>query len=117
MREACSLSLRLDLDRGAVVVRLAGEFDSFSERMFMAYVQRLLEHRHPTVVFDCTRARFHDVAGLRCLLRAHRQFRRASKTMIIAGIPHGIEEILRVASIAHPITIYDALDDAFGSAG
>jgi anti-anti-sigma factor len=112
-----ALSLRLDPDWGAVVVRLVGEFDHLSEPIFAGYVRQLLERQHPTVVFDCSQVRFCDVAGVRCLLQAHRQFREAQRAMIVAGVPHAIEEILRIASPGHPITIYDSLEDVRGPAG
>jgi anti-anti-sigma factor len=85
--------------------------------MFVGYVRQLLERQHPTVVFDCSQVRFRDVAGVRCLLNAQRQFRSAGMVMIIAAVPHAIEEILRIASLPHPITIYDDLDDVRGPAG
>jgi anti-anti-sigma regulatory factor len=70
-------------------------------------VEQLLWQGHREVLFDCARVRFHDVDALRCLVTAHRLFRRLERSMALANVPPAIEEILRVVTLHHPITILE----------
>lgn len=112
MQDADQRCLQPDMESGALVVRLEGEFDSLSERLFMACIQQLLAEGHPEVLFDFGRVQFRDASGIRCLLNANRQFHRASRRMALVGIPPAIERILTLVGIHYPITFYDCLEDA-----
>jgi anti-anti-sigma factor len=112
MQDANERSLRPEPKPGALVVSLEGEFDHFSERLFMGCIQQLLSEGHSSVLFDFARVRFPDVSAIRCLLKANQQFQRANRRMALVGIPPAIERILTVVGIHHPITFYDRLEDA-----
>lgn len=112
MQDANQRSFQPEPESGAVVVRLEGEFDHFSERLFIDCIQQLLAEGHPSVLFDFARVRFPDVSAIRCLLKAHRQFYRVNRRMALVGIPLAIEQILTVVGIHHPMTFYDRLEDA-----
>src|SRR5207245_1549925 len=81
-------------DDGALVVRLVGEFDGYSERLFMNCIQELLSEEHAEVRFDFSEVQFVDLCGLRCLFQAQRQFRRAGRQLVLTGLPTGLERIL-----------------------
>ena len=110
MQGADTLSLRFDPGAEALVVRLVGEFDARSRRIFEACVEQLLWQGHRSVLFDCARVSFRDVDALRCLVTAHRLFRRLERSMALANVPPAIEEILRVVTLHHPITILERQD-------
>ncbi len=112
MQDAIQRSFQPEPESGAVVVRLEGEFDQFSERLFMACIQQLLSEGHPSVLFDFARVRFPDVSAIRCLLKANQQFCRMNRRIALVGIPPAIEQILTVVGIHHPMTFYDCLEDA-----
>jgi anti-anti-sigma factor len=112
MQDAAQRCLQPDMESGALVVRLEGEFDSLSERLFMACIQQLLAEGHPEVLFDFARVQFRDASGIRSLLNANRQFHRANRRMALVGIPPAIERILTLVGIHYPITFYDCLEDA-----
>jgi anti-anti-sigma factor len=82
----------------ALVVRLMGEFDSYSERLFMNCIRELLSEEHAEVRFDFSEVRFVDLCGLRCLFQAQRQFRRAGRQLVLTGLPAGLERILLLVS-------------------
>lgn len=107
MQGANWLSLRVEPSAHQVVVRLAGDLDHRSQFLFQACVEQLLLQGHPAVLFDCTGARILDVDALRCLVTAHRLFRRAGRQMALAGVPPAIEEILSVVTLHHPLAIYE----------
>jgi anti-anti-sigma factor len=107
MQGADTLSLRYEPGADPVVVRLVGEFDARSRRAFEACVERLLWQGHQAVLFDCASVRFRDVDALRCLITAHRLFHRLERSMTLANVPPSIEEILRVVTLHHPITILE----------
>jgi len=83
---------------GALVVRLVGEFDGYSERLFMNCIQELLSEEHAEVRFDFSEVQFVDLCGLRCLFQAQRQFRRAGRQLVLTGLPAGLERILLLVS-------------------
>jgi anti-anti-sigma factor len=111
MQDATERSLQPEPASGAIVVRLEGEFDHFSEHLFMACIQQLLAEGHPSVLFDFARVRFPDASAIRCLLKANRQFCQVNRRMALVGIPPAIERILTVVGIHDPITFYDRLED------
>jgi anti-anti-sigma factor len=82
----------------ALVVRLVGEFDSCSERMFLNCIRELLCDGYVEVQFDFSEVRFVDMCGLRCLFQAQRQFRRAGRQLTLTGLPAGLERILLMVS-------------------
>jgi anti-anti-sigma factor len=82
----------------ALVVRLVGEFDSCSERMFLSCIRELLCDGYAEVQFDFSEVRFVDMCGLRCLFQAQRQFRRAGRQLTMTGLPAGLERILMMVS-------------------
>ena len=82
----------------ALVVRLVGEFDSCSERMFLSCIRELLCDGHAEVRFDFSEVQFVDMCGLRCLFQAQRQFRRAGRQLTMTGLPAGLERILLMVS-------------------
>jgi len=82
----------------ALIVRLVGEFDSCSERMFLSCIRELLCDGYADVQFDFSEVRFVDMCGLRCLFQAQRQFRRAGRQMTMTGLPEGLERILLMVS-------------------
>src|SRR2546428_10963717 len=73
-------------DDGALVVRLVGEFDGYSERLFMNCIQELLSEEHAEVRFDFGEGQFVDLCGLRCLFQAQRQFRRGGRQVGSTGL-------------------------------
>lgn len=83
---------------GTLVVRLVGEFDCYSERMFLHCVRELLSEGHAEVQFDFSEVRFVDTSGLRCLFQAQRQFRRMGRQLVLTGLPEGLERILLLVS-------------------
>lgn len=85
-------------DIEALVVRLVGEFDSYSERLFMNCIRELLLEEHAEVRFDFSEVHFVDLCGLRCLFQAQRQFRRAGRQLVLSGLPAGLERILMLVS-------------------
>jgi anti-anti-sigma factor len=89
---------RGDLVADVLVVRLVGEFDSYSERMFLDCIRELLSEEHTAVRFDFTAVRFSDTSGLRCLFQAQRQFRRAGRQLLLSGLPAGLARILQLVS-------------------
>jgi anti-anti-sigma factor len=106
MQDSYPKRLGLDLDAasgggaddGALVVRLVGEFDSHSERMFLGCIRELLCEGYELVEFDFTEVQFTDSSGLRCLFQAQRLFRRAGRPLLLMGLPPGLERILRLVS-------------------
>jgi len=82
----------------ALVVRLMGEFDGYSERLFLNCIRELLSEDHAEVQFDFSEVRFVDLCGLRCLFQAQRQFRRAGRQLVLTGLPAGLERILLLVS-------------------
>jgi anti-anti-sigma factor len=110
MQGADTLSLRFEPGAERVVVRLVGEFDARSRQVFQACVEQLLWQGHRSVLFDCARVQFRDADALRCLVTAHRLFRRLEGSMALANVPPAIEEILRVVTLHHPITILEGQD-------
>ncbi len=91
-------SAELTAEDGALVVRLAGEFDRYAERLFLDCVRELLAEDHAEVRFDFSGVRFADTSGLRCLFQAQRQFRRARQALVLTGLPAGLERILLMVS-------------------
>ena len=85
-------------EEGAYVVRLAGEFDGYAERMFLGCVRDLLLGGDGVVRFDFSAVQFVDTTGLRCLFQAQREFRRAGRELVLAGLPEGLQRILRLVS-------------------
>ena len=85
-------------DDEALVVRLMGEFDNYSERLFMNCIRDLLSEGHAEVRFDFSEVRFVDMCGLRCLFQAQREFRRAGRQLTMTGLPVGLERILQLVS-------------------
>ena len=83
---------------GMPVVRLIGEFDNDSERLFLDCIRELLSEGHEEVCFDFSAVRFVDTAGLRCLFQAQRQFRRVGRQLVLTGLPEGLQRILRLVS-------------------
>ena len=82
----------------ALVVRLVGEFDSYSERLFLNCVRELLMEDHAEVRIDFSEVQFADLCGLRCLFQAQRQFRQAGRQLVLCGLPAGLERILLLVS-------------------
>jgi anti-anti-sigma factor len=107
MQGADTLSLRFEPGADHVVVRLMGEFDARSRPVFQVCVEQLLWQGHRSVVFDCAHVQLRDVDALRCLVTAHRLFRRLERSMALASVPPAIEEILRVLTLHHPITVLE----------
>jgi anti-anti-sigma factor len=85
-------------DEETLVVRLVGEFDRYSEPLFLGCIRQLLSEGHDEVRFDFSEVRFLDTSGLRCLFQAQRQFRRAGRQLQLTGLPAGLERILRMVS-------------------
>jgi anti-anti-sigma factor len=85
-------------DDGALVVRLVGEFDGHSERMFLGCIRELLCEGYGVIEFDFSDVQFVDTAGLRCLFQAQRLFRRVGRPLLLTGLPAGLERILRMVS-------------------
>jgi anti-anti-sigma factor len=85
-------------DDEALVVRLMGQFDSYSERLFMNCIRELLSEGHAEVRFDFSDVDFADLCGLRCLFQAQREFRRAGRQLVLTGLPDGLERILQLVS-------------------
>jgi anti-anti-sigma factor len=85
-------------DDGALVVRLVGEFDSHSERMFLGCIRELLCEGYGLVEFDFSGVQFADTAGLRCLFQAQRLFRRVGRPLLLTGLPTGLDRILQMVS-------------------
>jgi anti-anti-sigma factor len=112
MQDAHPLSLPSEPRTQMVVVRLAGEFDSFAERLFMTCVEQLLSGEYPGIVFDFGRVQFTDASGIRCMLQAQRRFRVAGKSMALVGLPPAIERILMLVGLRHAFTIYEDLEAA-----
>lgn len=111
MQGADTLFLRFEPGADHMVVRLIGEFDAQSRRVFEACVERLLWQGHPSVLFDCRRVRFRDVDALRCLVTAHRLFYRLERSMVLVNVPPSIEEILRLVTLHHPITFLEGQEE------
>jgi anti-anti-sigma factor len=82
----------------ALVVRLMGTFDGYSEQLFMSCIRELLSEGHAEVRFDFSDVHFVDLCGLRCLFQAQRQFRRAERQLVLTGLPDGLERILMLVS-------------------
>jgi anti-anti-sigma factor len=97
----------------ALVVRLVGEFDTYSERMFLSCVRALLCDGHAEVQFDFSEVRFVDMCGLRCLFQAQRQFRRAGRQLTLTGLPEGLERILLMVSAQSLARAVEEMDVAF----
>jgi anti-anti-sigma factor len=112
MQDAYPLSLPSEPHTSTVVIRLFGEFDSCTERLFMSCVEQLLTCEYPGVLFDFGRVQFTDASGLRCLLQAQRRFRVAGKKMALAGLPPAIERILTLVGLRHAFTIHEDLEAA-----
>jgi anti-anti-sigma factor len=98
MQESYAYCLGPESVDGALVVRLVGEFDNYSERMFLSCIRELLSEGHAEVRFDFSEVRFVDTSGLRCLFQAQRQFRRAGRQLVLTGLPEGLERILLLVS-------------------
>jgi anti-anti-sigma factor len=81
---------------GPLVVRLMGEFDNYSERLFLECIQDLLSEGHEEVCFDFSAVHFADTCGLRCLFQAQRQFRRTGRRLVLTGLPEGLQRILQM---------------------
>jgi anti-sigma B factor antagonist len=99
---------------GAVVVRLVGEFDSYSERLFLACIGELLSEGHTEVRFDFSDVRFVDTCGLRCLFQAQRHFRRAGRQLVLTGLPEGLERILLLVGSRALVRAVEDLEGPFG---
>lgn len=97
----------------ALVVRLVGEFDSCSERMFLSCIRDLLCDGYADVQFDFSEVRFADMCGLRCLFQAQRQFRRAGRQLTLTGLPAGLERILLMVSSQSLARAVEDLDVPF----
>jgi anti-anti-sigma factor len=82
----------------ALVVRLMGQFDSYSEQLFMNCIGELLSEGHAEVRFDFSEVHFADLCGLRCLFQAQREFRRAGRQLVLTGLPDGLERVLLLVS-------------------
>lgn len=105
---------------GVLVVRLVGEFDHYSERLFLGCIRELLAEGHAVVRFDFSEVRFADLCGLRCLFQAQRQFRRAGREVVLTGLPDGLARILRLVNsqvlgraVEDPDGAYSALSHSF----
>ena len=97
----------------ALVVRLVGEFDSCSERMFLSCIRELLCDGYAEVQFDFSEVRFVDMCGLRCLFQAQRQFRRAGRQLTLTGLPAGLERILLMVSSQSLARAVEELDVSY----
>jgi anti-anti-sigma factor len=108
----------VEIDEGgpeALVVRLVGEFDSCSERMFLSCIRDLLCDGYTEVRFDFSEVRFVDMCGLRCLFQAQRQFRRAGRQLTLIGLPMGLERILMMVSSQSLARAVEELDVSFAT--
>ena len=73
MEEPTSLVLREECCQDSVIVALAGELDTVSERHVTGLVTRLLEKEARRVLFDLSGVQFLDTAGIRGLISAQRR--------------------------------------------
>jgi hypothetical protein len=65
MEEPTSLVLREECCQDSVIVALAGELDTVSERHLTGLITRLLEKESRRVLFDLSGVQFLDTAGIR----------------------------------------------------
>lgn len=98
MTEPGTLTVAVESDDTAHVVRLAGELD-LNTRNDLRDVLAALAKPPLIVVLDATQLAFADSTGLKTLLEEHRKARDESYEFVIAGATGAVREALRLTAL------------------
>jgi anti-sigma B factor antagonist len=112
MEEPTSLVLREECCQDSVIVALAGELDTVSERHLTGLITRLLEKESRRVLFDLSGVQFLDTAGIRGLISAQRRLFLAGRTFGLVGVPQVVQNVFSVTGLQDHFVLYDTVEEA-----
>ena len=112
MEEPTEFVLQEECRQDSVIVALDGELDTVSERQLNALVTRLLGKQARQVLFDLSRIRFMDTAGIRGLISAQRRLFLAGRTFGLIGVPPAVQNVFSITGLQDHFLLYDTVDEA-----
>lgn len=89
-----NFSVKIRLERTAIVMVLGGELDLASFPQLEHAIDRALESDPELMVLDLEALEFMDVAGLRSVIRSDQQLRGLGKRLVIAAPGAGVRRLL-----------------------
>ncbi|WP_329792444.1 STAS domain-containing protein [Lentzea sp. DG1S-22] len=110
-------SVRVATIDAAVVVRIAGEVDAFTEAAVRAPLFEALDATPPVVVVDLEEVSFIGSTGLRVLVEACEQARRDGVDLRVVVNTRPLQRLLEVSGLDGHLPVAGSLHDALVSAG
>lgn len=104
----CELSVQDD----AVVVRLAGEADTFEADTIQGCLREAIDKGRPTVVLDLSQLTFIDSAMTRVLVQARAEAAGAHTTLVLAGPSRAVRRSLSWSAGGRTLPAYGSVGQA-----
>jgi len=102
--------------RGVPVVTVPAEVDVTTATGLRVALLKAAADGSPALVVDMTRTRFCDSAGLRVLVRAHKQARAEGGAVLLAVSGDAVLRVLAITGIDVVIPNFSTLDEALEAA-
>jgi anti-anti-sigma factor len=108
-----TLTIAVESDDTAHVVRLAGELD-LNTRAELDAVLTALPKPPQIVVLDAAQLIFADSTGLKTILTEHRRAREEGYEFVIAGAAGPVRETLRLTALDLTLPLAASVEDVLG---
>jgi len=105
-----------DYQRGASVLRCAGELDMTSAPELHEAADLLLAHRPPALVIDLTDVRFLGSAAISALVATQQNADRDGITLAVVATSRAVLRPLEATHIDQVLALYATVDEAVDSA-
>ena len=94
------------------IVSIAGSIDALTADQFAGCIDERISSGEKHLVLDLSEVEFMSSAGLRVILGALKETRRAGGDLYLAGAQKGVDGILRLSGFSKILKVYDSVDNA-----
>ncbi len=94
------------------IVSIAGSFDALTVDQVAGCIDERISSGEKHLVLDLSEVEFMSSAGLRVILAALKETRRAGGDLYLAGAQRGVAGILRLSGFSKILKVYDSVDNA-----
>ena len=109
------LTFKLFSDDQGKVVRLGGRLDGNTYQELQQFLDRELQTKEQTVIFDCRDLRFISSAGLSVLLITAKRIDPKASNLAVANLQAAVRETFEIAGFSALFHVFDSLPEALSS--
>jgi anti-anti-sigma factor len=109
------MDLSEEKQHGIVVLAPAGRLDAGSAATLEEALRRRMDAGDRRFVLDGCRLDYIDSTGLRVILLAAKQLKRAGGEIVLAGLTEYVHEVFAIAGLTSILRVFSSADEAVGA--